>query len=83
MCDKIEGDLDPRGRNAQTLSGPEGSSNTGCLRSAWTPGPFFLGTANGSSCLPFCHPLNKIRQEVVGISLLDNLSWYQGNSNVG
>jgi hypothetical protein len=32
---------DPCGFNAQILSGPEGSSNTGCLEQAWTPGHFF------------------------------------------
>ena len=34
-------DLDPCSGNARTLSGPEGSSNKGCLRQARTPGLFF------------------------------------------
>jgi len=34
-------DSDPCGANAQILSGPEGSSNTGCLEQAWYPGHFF------------------------------------------
>ena len=31
-------DSAPCGRNAQTLSELEGSSNTGCLSQAWNPG---------------------------------------------
>ena len=39
--DILISDSDPCGYNAQILSGPEGSSNTGCLWQAWTPGHFF------------------------------------------
>ena len=38
----LSSDLDPCSGNARTLSGPEGSSNKGCLRQARTPGLFFL-----------------------------------------
>jgi hypothetical protein len=38
ICDMLENDPALRGRNAQTLSGLEGSSNMGCLSQAWSPG---------------------------------------------
>ena len=43
-------DLDPCSGNARILSGPEGSSNKGCLRQARTPGLFFWPFLAQVSC---------------------------------